>query len=72
MLPRIKSAHSFGFIFTFFFLESRFNIRGANVAMIIAQMTGVMTGPIHGIGIRNRMSHVNIDDGQFRIIFNQI
>ena len=33
------------------------------------EITGATTGPIHGIGIKKRMSQVNKETGQFKIIF---
>ncbi|MCX5719908.1 MAG: hypothetical protein NT055_08150 [Nitrospirae bacterium] len=38
--------------------------------MVTEQIIGARTGPTHAMGIRNRISHVNNEGGQFNRIFN--
>ncbi len=39
---------------------------------VIETISGAITGPVHGAGIKNRISHSRKEDGQLRNIFSQM
>ncbi len=69
--PEKTKSHSYNFIFTLYLFSSKFIIVIEIRIIVKEQIIGDRTGPIHGTGIKNKISHVKRDDGQFNNIFNQ-
>ena len=69
--PQIKNDKALYDIFISIFLLSSQTKSKVGRIIVRERITGANTGPIHGTGIRNKMSQVNSDSGQSRNIFRK-
>ena len=65
-VPPIIKIHSKRFNLKRKFEFSKPNIKSASMIIPIEQIIGAITGPIQGKGIKNKISQVKNDEGQFR------
>ena len=65
--PEMSKVHSFRFRIKG--LEDRLDFTKMKLRRIIIKdiITGVMTGPIQGTGIKKSKSHVNKEEGQLKV-----
>jgi hypothetical protein len=68
--PESNDNHSDNFIFTGYPLPCKQTMYPARSIMTREKIMGASTGPIQGRGMRNKISHVNKEGGQFISTFN--
>ena len=69
---RTNNNTSYDLIFTLYPLSCKKTMHPEKSIIVKETTIGASTGPIHGKGMRNKISHVKKDGGQFMRSFNPI